>query len=130
MKIEKSEYVTLDTGTYTATVASIYPAEGKFGPQLEWEFALDPEGTMKAWTSQAYSPKSKLFAWARAILGEAPETLDTDDLIGKPVRLSILSKARDDGSEFNKVDAVLAPRAGQKAKPLPEADELGEEVPF
>ena len=130
MKIEKSEYVTLDTGTYTATVASIYPAEGKFGPQLEWKFALDPEGAMKAWTSQAYSPKSKLFAWARAILGEAPETLDTDDLIGKPVRLSVLTKTHDDGSEYNKVDAVLAPRAGQKAKPLPEADELGEEVPF
>ena len=131
MKIEKTVYETLETGTYAATVVSIALVEGQFGPQLEWMFALDGDNTMKAWCSKNYSGKSKLTRWAAALLGQAPELLDTDDLIGKPCRLSIVLKAREDGSEFNKVDEVLAPRPGQKAKPLPEKDADGtESIPF
>ena len=76
------------------------------------------------------SPKSKLFAWSRALLGEVPDTLDTDDLIGLPCRLSIVLKTKDDGSEFNKVDAVLAPKPGQKRRPMPESATEEEEIPF
>ena len=132
MKIEKTVYEVLETGTYTATVKSVAMVEGQFGPQLEWQFALDGDNTMKAWCSKNYSAKSKLTRWAAALLGQAPETLDTDDLIGKPCRLSILLKVRDDKSEYNKIEDILAPRAGQKAKPLPEpeADALGEKIPF
>ena len=131
MKIEKTVYETLETGTYAATVKSITLTEGQFGPQLEWQFALEGDNTMKAWCSKSYSAKSKLTRWAAALLGQAPEILDTDDMIGKPCRLSILLKAREDGSEFNKVDEILAPRQGQKAKPLPEKDADGtESIPF
>ena len=130
MKIQKTEYVTLDAGTYTATVASVVPAEGQFGPQLEWQFQIEDGTTFKSWCSQSLSPKSKLYSWARALLGgEVPETLDTDDLIGKPCRISLLLRPRDDGTEYNKVDAVLAPKPGQKARPMPEPEAV-EEIPF
>ena len=76
------------------------------------------------------SPKSKLFAWSRALLGDVPDTLDTDDLIGLPCRLSIVLKTKDDGSEYNKVDAVLAPKPGQKKRPMPEPETEDEAIPF
>lgn len=130
MKIEKQEFIVLDTGTYTATVASIEPTEGQFGPQLQWDFRLEDGSSQRAWCSTSLSPKSKLFAWSRALLGEVPDTLDTDDLIGLPCRLSIVLKTKDDGSEFNKVDAVLAPKPGQKRRPMPESETEEEELPF
>ena len=129
MRIEKTEYVVLDTGTYAATVSAITPADGKFGPQLEWMFRLDDGSPMKAWTSTSLSAKSKLGLWTRAILGDIPEMLDTEDLVGRPCRLSVLIKVGDDGNEYNRVDAVLAPRAGQKARLAPEPEPV-EEIPF
>lgn len=129
MKIEKREYTVLETGTYAATVASVTPATGQFGEQLQWEFKLEDGSSQRAWCSTSLTPKSKLFAWTKALLGEVPDLLDTDDLIGKPCRLSLLAKTKEDGSEFNKVDAVLVPRAGQRARPLPLPQEV-EAIPF
>ena len=133
MKIEKTEYIALETGTYAATVKSInLDPDGKFGPQLVWQFTLEDGSDTRGWTGQKYSPKSKLMLWATAILGNTPDILDTDDLLHKPCRLSILMRARPDGSIGNKLDQVLPPAAGQKARlqPEPEADALGEKIPF
>jgi hypothetical protein len=135
MKIDKTEYVVLDTGTYAATVNHIEKVEGKFGDQLQWDFLLSDGGaTQRSWCSMALSPKSKLFAWTKAILGEVPEQLETDAFLGMPCRLTIVVKAREDGTEYNKVDAVLAPKPTQKkrAMPMPELpDDLGSEpLPF
>lgn len=132
MKLHKSEFVVLDTGTYAATVKGIEETTGQFGPQLQWEFLLDDgSSTLRTWSSQSLSAKSKLGRWTRAILGDIPEELDTQDLIGKPCRLSVVIKAREDGSETNRIDEVLAPRAGQKARPMPEPEpEKETEIPF
>lgn len=133
MKIEKREYVVLDTGTYPATVESITTTTGQFGEQLQWDFKLLDDGSsQRAWCSTSLTPKSKLFAWSRALLGEVPDTLDTDSLIGLPCRLSILLKTKDDGSEFNKVDAVLPPKPNQKRRPMPEPETETEDeaIPF
>lgn len=130
MKIEKKEYVVLDTGTYTATVASIEQTDGQYGPQLQWDFRLEDGSSQRAWCSQSLTPKSKLFAWAKALLGEVPDSIDTDDLLGLPCRLSIVMRTREDGSETNKVDNVLAPKAGQKRRPMPEPEEEVAEIPF
>lgn len=134
MKIKQTVYEVLDTGTYPATVSAIDADEGKFGAQLKWSFRLEDGSTQMAWTSQSYSNKSKLCAWTRAILGEPPDPLDTDDLIGRPCRLSLVVKTRDDGTEFNRVDSVLAPKAGQKRRPAPEPEaepeEAVESIPF
>ena len=130
MKIEKREYTVLDTGTYAATVASITTTTGQFGEQLQWDFKLDDGSSQRAWCSTSLTPKSKLFLWTKALLGDVPDTLETDALIGLPCRLSILSKAKEDGTEFNKVDQVLTPRKGQKPRLVPEPITEEEPIPF
>ena len=130
MKIDKNDYVVLDTGTYLATVLTIEQVEGKFGNQLQWDFRLEDGSTTRAWCSMSLTPKSKLYAWSKALLGEVPDTLETESLIGMPCRLSIVAKTREDGSEYNKVDSVLAPKAGQKKRPVPEPETEDEAIPF
>lgn len=134
MIIEKTIYTVLDTGVYPATVDSIEEATGQFGPQLKIKFDLGNNNYLTAWTSQSLSDKSKLGQWTKAILGGLPDSLDTNALIGKPCRLSVVIKARDDGTEYNRIDAVLAPKAAApkspKPMPQPEAVAEGTELPF
>jgi len=130
MKIEKREYTVLDTGTYTATVASITATTGLYGEQLQWDFTLEDGSSQRAWCSTSLTPKSKLSFWTKALLGDVPDTLDTDALIGLPCRLSIVAKTKEDGTEYNKVDQVLAPRKNQKARPAPEPETEDESIPF
>jgi len=134
MIIEKTTYTVLDTGVYPATVDSIEEATGQYGPQLRVRFDLGNGTYLSAWASQALSDKSKLGKWTKAILGNIPSALDTSTLIGKPCRLSVAIKTRDDGSEYNRIDEVLAPKAaapkGPKPTPQPEAVAEGEELPF
>lgn len=131
MKIEKREYQVLDTGTYAATVASIVTTTGQFGEQLQWDFKLEDGSMQRAWCSMSLTPKSKLFLWTKALLGEVPDELETDKLLGMPCRLAIIAKTKEDGTEFNKVDGILAPKAGQKKRPVPEPiEEESEPIPF
>jgi hypothetical protein len=139
MKIQMTTNETIPVGEYLATIVSCETADGQFGPQLKFEFALkggEYEGKQQPyWTSQSFNPKSKLFALARAANGgrdfPAGYTLDTDVLIGKTVTLVIIKKPSSDGlSEFNKVDSVLpvkvrpaapvAPVAQPARKPQPQ----------
>lgn len=129
MKITKREFVTLETGTYPATVASLIETEGKFGPQLQWEFALEGDSTIRGWCSTSLSTKSTLYKWTRSLLGSVPDELDTDTLAGMPCRLSVVVKTHDDGSEYNRVENVLPPRASAKRVPVPVVAEE-EEIPF
>lgn len=118
MKIEKTVYVTLDTGTYDATVEAVSESEGNYGPQLVWDFQLDNMDVKKrAWSSQVMSPKSKLTRWTRALLGGVPDEIETGHFIGRRCKLSILTKTGDDGEPFNRVDEVLPLRAA----PMPTA---------
>ena len=134
MLIEKTVYTALDTGVYNAVVESIEETTGQFGPQLKIRFDLGDNNYLSAWASQSLSDKSKLGKWTRAILGNIPDTLDTSALIGKPCRLSVVTKTRDDGTEFNRIDEVLAPKTaapkGPKPQPQPEPVAAGEELPF
>lgn len=130
MRIEKTVYEVLDTGTYPATVKEITEAEGQFGPQLKWVFDLGEGRVLSGWTSQALSDKSKLGQWSRAILGEIPEDLDTEALVGRACRLSVVIKTKDDGSEFNRIDSVLAPRVAKPKLQPEQAEAEKAEVPF
>jgi hypothetical protein len=128
--LEKTVYETLDTGVYPATIRDIQITDGKFGSQLQWDFDLVDGGSQRGWTGANMSAKSKCGKWIAAILGTIPDELDTEDLVGKPVRLSLTIKTTDDGSEFNRVDAVLAPRVVKaKVKPEPQQED-DSEVPF
>jgi hypothetical protein len=135
MIIEKQEYRILDTGTYAATITAIELGEstyqGKTSPRLTWKFALEDGTEQWGWTGTYLGgPKATLTKWVTNLFGgKLPDQLDTATLIGKPCRLSIVIKTRNDGTGTNRIDNVLAPKAGQKARLAPEPVEE-EAIPF
>ena len=133
MKLQKKTYELLETGTYAATVDRVEEVEGKYGQQLRFVLALeDSDVTLSAWCSATYSDKSKLSRWVKAILGELPDELDTEALVGKPCRVTVVIRAKEDGTQFNRVDEILPPRKGQKPKPEEAAipDVREQPIPF
>ena len=130
-KLEKKVYELLEMGTYAATVKALEQAEGEYGPQAKFTFALDDsEATLTAWASATYSAKSKLGRWTTAILGAMPDVFESESLVGKPCRITVLVKAKDDGTQYNKVDEVLPPKKGQKPKPEEAVIPTLEEAPI
>lgn len=140
LTIKQTVFEVLEPGEYPAVVAEIEAVDGQFGPQLRWRFDLGDGRRLSAWTSQTFSAKSKLGKWAVACFGgrELPRdyVLDTDKLLGRPVRLIVVTENGRDGP-FSKVSDVLPPRRPQPAKPVaaepPPPDWLDgetEEVPF
>ena len=136
MHIPKTERVVLEAGTYPATVRKIEIAEGKYGTQLQWDFEIvgaDADtGQQRAWSSMTMTEKNKTGRWVAAILGSVPEELDTDDLWGKPCRISLTVKTGADGTEFNRVDEVFKAAAAKPRatiKPMPESSD-STETPF
>jgi len=96
----------LKSGVYPATVVEVKPAETHFGTQLVWLFRLEDEGrhTVRAFSSTAYTPKSKLARWVKACLGEIPAELDTERLAGTACRVEL-----DADGEYPRVREVLPP---------------------
>lgn len=97
---ESGDYVMHEPEEWLAgKIIDIEENEGKFGPGLKFILNLDDDepnedtGEMPevwAFTSQILSPKSKLYAYVVAVLGEEaiPEegdTLDLDEMLGKKV---------------------------------------------
>lgn len=121
--IKQTQYVALPAGPYRARIGAINGEDGKFGPQLRFKFYLvDGEQAGQeviGWSTATFSPRSKLYAWAKAAFGgrEIPETYDlnTDHLVGKLVILVLGVKAGDDGAEFNRIEDV------RPATPVPAA---------
>lgn len=134
--IQQTVYEVLEAGEYGATVSQIETADGQYGPQLKWQFSLEGDRRLSAWTSQTFSAKSKLWKWTAAALGrDIPRgyTLDTDFLIGRPVRVIVTVTPGRDGEDYNRIGDVLPPR-----RTAPTANGAGyvaplfeeEEVPF
>lgn len=129
VKIPQKTYETVEPGLYRGTIQSIEEDEGKFGPQLKYTIFLeDSDVTLTAWTSQAFSPKSKLYRWAMACFGGSaiPDgyVLDTDSLLNRPVMVNVITKDTETGT-FNRVVDLLPIPKTQKptkttaAKPAP-----------
>lgn len=120
-KMTKKEYVVLETGTYPARVKSVEQEDGKFGEQAKFVFELDDsdEQTLTAWASATYSVKTKLGRWVSVLLGGMPDEFDTDLLIDRPCRITVLLKTKDDGTQYNRVDDVLPVKT--QVKPVSEA---------
>jgi len=118
IQIQQTVFETLEPGEYSAKVAGIEATDGQFGPQLKWSFGLGDDRKLSAWTSQTFSPKSKLYKWTAAAFGgwEIPSgyVLDTDALLNRPVRVIVTVEAGRDGP-YNKVSEVLPPRRQQQA---------------
>ena len=133
-KIAKTEYKPVPTGEYPCTIENVEREDGDYGPQAKFTFALDNmDGkTLHAWASAKYGSKTKLYSWVVAILGRVPDEFDADELIGQPCTLVVVTKTKDDGTPFNRVDSILPARAADNAAKLEQAAQLAkvDEVPF
>lgn len=92
---QKSEFKQIAAGTYYAVVQSIGPKtipDGKGGEAsgAEWKFAIGSQGPhygdiAEAFTSLAWSPRSKCYQWATSLLGYAPDPevpIDIEQFVG------------------------------------------------
>jgi len=121
VKIKQTKYEAIPVGEYPAKIASVLPAEGDYGPQLKVRFELLSPGcegkSLAGWCSQSFSPKSKLWGWTKAALGREiaeGEDFDSEAVVGKVVRLTVVTKAGDNG-EYNKIADVKPARPGDAA---------------
>lgn len=127
-KLRKTEYKLLPPDTYNATITGITVQKStnpEFGDQLRWRFAVDDlesDGAVPVtgWSSLIYSTKSKTFEWTMAALGckpdEMPEELTPDVVIGRRVRVLLIIKNKNDGTQDNRVDRVLGPAKAATAQ--------------
>ena len=136
MFIEPTKYTPIPTADYPAVIREIEAVDGEYGQQLKFLLGLgqvaDVDGEMPdegherrltAYASCKLSPKSKLWGWAQACRLDPEEGLNTADMIGKTVRVTVVVKKRDDGTLTNRVEEVFPPAKGAKA--IEEAPESG-----
>lgn len=132
MKIEQEHYEVLDTGDYLASVDKVEAEEGQYGPQLKFTFKLEEQDrTLTGWANQKFSNRSKLYKWTKALLYKGAAiprdyNLNTLDLVGKVGLLTVTKEARDDGSEYNKIEGIL-PAEPEAVNAMQEEDG---EIPF
>ena len=107
---------------YAGTIKGV--EETQFGDQDPgFKFLIRCDGDDRdSWlfTSQKYSDfPSKLWMLAEAMLGSAPERLDTDDLIGRRIDI-MFAHGENDGKTKERIDRFRASKTAP-AEPLPEA---------
>jgi hypothetical protein len=129
-KIQKKTYTLIDEGVYQATIESMEKSAGNFGEQIKFTFDLGNDCKLIGWTSTNYSEKSKLFGWAKSVVGDTfdPKAdFDADWLLGKRVLVQVSKRMGTDGNTYNKIESVLclpkqaAPQQSIPAQPKPEA---------
>ena len=122
--IEYQEYPVIPTGEYDARITEVEEKlDGQYGDQFQYSFEIT-SGEQKGhpllgWSSQKFSKKSKLREWATAVTQRSfgpGDGVNVDEMIDKPIRISVMRKRADDGSEFNKIDSVLPPSIAQKKR--------------
>ena len=113
--IKQTHYEPLPVGEYPAKIGAVEVSDGQYGSQVKIRFDVTAAGfedrSVTGWASATFSPKSKLYQWARAAFGrDIPSgyDLDIDHLLDPPVTLVLVTKTGDDGSEFNKIHDVKA----------------------
>ena len=128
--IAQSKYDPVPTGEYPARISDIQADEGKFGPQVKFTFnLLGRDKTLTGWTSQKFSRQSKLFKWTARALNRSirpNEAFNSDELLDREVRLQVVVKNRDDGSQFNAIHDLLPAENGHKQTTLSKT----EGIPF
>ena len=122
--LNRTEYEPIEPGVYNVTIEDIEQVDGQYGEQLQWTFRVDADHTLRAWSSFKLSSGSKLGKWCVALLGAVPDQLEATDLVGQACAVMVSLEAHADGSEFNKVTSVMAPR-----KPKPKPEPVGEAEP-
>ena len=121
-EIEQTQYVLLPVGEYPAQITTVEPDDGQFGPQVKFTFTiLDgdyKDQTLLGWASAKFNNKTKLYDWTRAVF-DRPIPYDynfrSDDLVGQKVSLTVIVKRKDDGTEFNRIEAVRTYSSNEKS---------------
>lgn len=108
-------------GYYKARIDTLTEVEGKFGPQLQFEFRIldetneDTDSTVRGWCGLSWTPRSKLLTWAKVLLrGKCPvppAPMNSDLLLGKRCDIELIEgNAMQDGSGYwTKLSGVLYP---------------------
>ncbi len=106
--------VLVKPGVYDAIITAIEERERDGGRYLVWQFEVKYAGNkttkVRRPTSMSFGPKSLARAFAEAALGRKirdGESIDTEDLVGLPVRFVIARATRPDGTETNRVETLL-----------------------
>jgi hypothetical protein len=118
---EVSEYTATYEGKETEKLAWIFDVEAPedaIDPDVEieiedWEYSGKFE--VARHTSYATGPKSNLRPLLEALLGEVPKKLNTDDLIGLPAMVYVVSYETKGGQTANVIEKVSPPKKEQKA---------------
>jgi len=138
MIIEQQSYETIPGGLYAGKITDIVTEEKDFSDnkggtehvtQLRYTVTLDDGTDLTAWSSMAFSQKSKLYKWASAIIfngGAIPPDyiLDTDTLMNKRimVTVSLQPKKNAPGMMVNRIeDFNPMPQARPKQTAAPRA---------
>lgn len=122
---DSEEFERPPAGVYAAKCKSITPElTGKFGPSYKWVWELSDVLSTEdddvasefigeeiwGWSSQSPSTQGKFVKWAAAHMGQqaisSGQEVDTDDFIGKTVRLTLEHTTKEDGSTGHKVAAI------------------------
>lgn len=131
---EPRTFPAIPTGRYAAKVQDIELVESNFGKgekDWRWTFDLgtvetlegeDEETTLVYYTPGYITSKNKLGKALPAFGLAIDEAVDSADLIGLRVDVSVIETIRDDGSVGNRIEAVLPPRK-RKAAPVETDDE-------
>jgi hypothetical protein len=124
--IKQTHYEPLPVGEYPAKIGAVEVSDGQYGSQVKLRFDVTAAGfedrSVTGWASATFSPKSKLYQWVRAAFGrDIPSgyDLNTDHLLDRPVTLVLVTKAGDDGGEYNRIhDVKPAKRNGNGSQPV------------
>lgn len=107
MKMTKKTYETHPAGTFVAAIAGIYEDDSQYGPIFKVRFQTE-EGEVTGRTSQTLSDKSKFGKIVCAVLGAIPDDLDTDELIGESLIITVEHKEGAEGGVFANVTNTVA----------------------
>jgi hypothetical protein len=124
MFIKAATNTPIEDGLYDAQITKWEEAEGDYGPQIRWTYDLGAvadingdidERTLTGYTSQKVSPKSKLWALAKAAGLDPAQGVDPDKLVGCTVTINVILRPGNDGGQYNRIDSVAKP---MKAQPV------------
>ncbi len=112
--VARSSEILLAPGTYDAIITDVAVKERDGRAFLVWTFEVKYANSkttrVRRPTSLAFGPKSMARAIVEAVLRRKirdGEQIDTDDLLGLPVRVVITRGTRSDGEETNRIEKVL-----------------------
>lgn len=124
----KTEFKQIAAGTYYAVIQAIGPKtipDGKGGEAhgAEWKFTIGTQGPhygdlAEAFTSLAWSPRSKCYQWATSLLGYAPDPevpIDIEQFVGCECYVIVAQ----DPNKPERTKVTSLQRVIREAPPLP-----------